>query len=120
MNALDVGYKTYSIEGSKFVYGFSSLIDYDPASSAIEDSIGEHYRIFQAEDGAYLLEYRVRGQRAFGAPGFTAAEGFFPHSIRCRFIAYWARPLSRWGCRRHSTREETLFRCDHCGFAKLA
>ncbi|CAN5396327.1 hypothetical protein BH24GEM3_BH24GEM3_13880 [soil metagenome] len=78
MNILDVGYKTYTIDSSRFVYGFSSLIDYDPASSAIEDSIGEHYRIFQAEDGAYLLEYRVRGQRAFGAPGFSAAEGFFP------------------------------------------
>lgn len=78
MDTLDVGYKTYSIQESRFLYGFSSLIDYDPASSQIEDSIGEHYRIFEAEDGTYLLEYRIRGQKAFGAPGFTAAEGFFP------------------------------------------
>jgi hypothetical protein len=34
MTTLDVGYKTYSIETSTFVYGFASLIDYDPASSA--------------------------------------------------------------------------------------
>jgi len=78
MSILDVGYKTYSIETSKFVYAFSSLIDYDPASSAREDAIGEHYSLFQAEDGTYLLAYRVRGQRAFGTPGFTATDGFFP------------------------------------------
>ena len=78
MDTLDVGYKIYRIQESRFLYGFSSLIDYDPASSQIEDSIGEHYRIFEAEDGTYLFEYRIRGQEAFGAPGFTAAEGFFP------------------------------------------
>jgi hypothetical protein len=78
MTTLDVGYMTYSIETSTFVYGFASLIDYDPASSARDDAIGEHYKLFQADDGAYLLAYRVRGQRAFGAPGFTVTEGFFP------------------------------------------
>lgn len=78
MNALDLGYRVYRIGESRFVYGFSSLVDYDPASLALEDSIGEHYRIYQAEDGAYLLHYKVRGQKSFGMPGFTAAEGYFP------------------------------------------
>jgi hypothetical protein len=78
MAILDVGYKTYNIEKSKFVYGFASLLDYDPASSDTADAVGEHYSVYQAEDDTYLLAYRVRGQRAFGAPAFTAAEGFFP------------------------------------------
>ena len=75
---LDVGYTKYSIENSKWIYSFSAMIDYDPASSSPHDAVGEHYHIYEASTQRFLLHYVVRGQRAFGAPAFTAAEGVVP------------------------------------------
>ena len=75
---LDVGYTKYSIENSKQIYSFSSLIDYDPASSYLQDAVGEHYYIYEESTHQFFLHYVVRGQRALGAPAFTAAEGIVP------------------------------------------
>jgi hypothetical protein len=75
---LDLGWKTLDDSEAKWLYGFASLIDYDPASSDVHDSVGDHYDILLSNDGEYLFRFRVRGQRSFGSPAFTSTEGLFP------------------------------------------
>jgi hypothetical protein len=75
---LDVGYDRYSTDAAELVYAFSSLIDYDPASSDLGDAVGEHFYIYKTKGQRFLLVYRVRGQKAFGEPAFTADEGLVP------------------------------------------
>lgn len=75
---LDLGWKTVDESEAKWLYGFSTLVDYDPASSDLRDAVGDHFDILLTKDGEYLLRFRVRGQRSFGSPAFTSSEGFFP------------------------------------------
>ena len=75
---LDLGFKTLDDSDAKWLYGFASLIDSDPASSELRDAVGDHYDILITKDGEYLLRFRIRGQRSFGAPAFTSTEGIIP------------------------------------------
>ncbi len=75
---IDLGWKTLSMEDSKWIYGFSSLIDYAPDSPSLSDAIGDHYDIYETRHGEFLFKYRIIGQSGFMAPGHVAAEGFFP------------------------------------------
>jgi hypothetical protein len=75
---LNLGWTTIDDEGADVLYSFASLIDYDPASSNLGDAVGDHYETLRTNGDVFLLRYRIRGQESFGAPAFTAAEGFFP------------------------------------------
>jgi hypothetical protein len=83
---LDVGYTVYSLDGASFLYGFSSLIDYDPNSSDLDDAVGEHFKIYKTSNNSHLLFYKVRGQESLGSPAFTASEGIIPISNDLAFL----------------------------------
>lgn len=74
---IDVGRKQYDSTEAKEVCSFAPLIDYSPNRFSAQDAIGYDYRLFDA-GGAYLLGYRIVGQRTAFGPGFVAAEGLVP------------------------------------------
>lgn len=75
---IDLGWKTISLSESKWKHGFNLLIDYAPNSSNVADAIGDHFDIYETNDGGFLLKYKIIGQDGYMAPGHIAAEGFFP------------------------------------------
>lgn len=73
---LDLGWTTIDDESARILYSFSSLIDLDPASSNLGDAVGDHYDILKAACGIFLLCYRIRGQKSFGARRLPSQKVF--------------------------------------------